>query len=1061
MDLESLEALALSENRTAALAQLLPGSEDHDYYRCLHAQHAGKLGEAAEILDAWIERHGANPRYERLRLRQQLCRLGVAPAGVADELRDRFHVSHWHEREVAEVDPTRATQIAANAYDGARFLEAASEHSSDLGQVTDDGLYELLERPLDAARRRALLTRIGHTPQPALVNAIVDDLAAKGSAGFGTLRIHNELTLLQLHAIAERRPELRTHSHWIGAVVRRMRPPATVDLELDRDARESYLVELWQMVSRLSPASNSLKAHVLWHLLDTIRRRNARPDAKLFVSYLELPRGAGYQARSLLERVRDSDIARLGADYREVTGLGPAGDDEQLVRDLLQQFVAEAEQFAQWLDRAWLDAELATAQLLAGTGNADRATLTLGAERAAALREKIELQWCVHNPSRFGVDEPIVLEADVKHVPELVVKVFRIDPLAYFHLHRRELAVEVDLDGLAASHELVMKFSEPAIRRVRRRIELPMCARAGTYVIDLIGNGMSSRAVVHKGRLRHFVRIGAAGHVITILDDSGKPRPDARAWLGDREYVPDERGAFVVPFSTAGGTTPMLLSCGDVATVAHLQLQRELYDLELALALDRQALTAGRTARAVARVRLHVAGMPASIALLEQATWDVMLVDRAGVATTKSQPLALSDDDAAVLEWPLGEDTSQVTISVRGNVKVVSQQRDQQLAQQATFQIAAMHATHATEALYLTRGGAGWVINALGKTGEPRAKRPVTIAIVHRWAHTQWTYELATDERGRIELGELPGIVRVLATLGALTETWHVDDPPRPSGLIQIAAGRDAIVHLPASYAAEDVIRRASLIETRGGAPLRHIADGFVPVAGAIAIRGLPAGDYVLRAPGVLSLAIRVARTGAEIEGHIVTPGEVVELARLPPVIAAVDVADVVRVKLAGATSRTRVHVIATRFVPTRIGYLGETLLRGPGHRIDRARGTTYVSGRELGDEYRYVLERRAHRRFPGLLLDKPTLLLNPWARRETRSEIATARGGGAFRGSPAAPAAGYAAAAAPPPQISEERAAYVGYDFLAQPRSCSRTSCPTATAWSRFRWPSSGARPR
>lgn len=46
MDLELLEALALSGDRSAALAQLLPGSEDHDYYRALHAQQRGALDEA-------------------------------------------------------------------------------------------------------------------------------------------------------------------------------------------------------------------------------------------------------------------------------------------------------------------------------------------------------------------------------------------------------------------------------------------------------------------------------------------------------------------------------------------------------------------------------------------------------------------------------------------------------------------------------------------------------------------------------------------------------------------------------------------------------------------------------------------------------------------------------------------------------------------------------------------------------------------------------------------------------------------------------------------------------
>src|SRR5215208_6645467 len=97
MELEILEALALADNRAAALQQLLPGSEDHDYFRCLHAQHRGALDEAQGVLDTWIERHGEGERFDRLRLRQLWYRLGVDPADAADDLRDEFSVSHWHE----------------------------------------------------------------------------------------------------------------------------------------------------------------------------------------------------------------------------------------------------------------------------------------------------------------------------------------------------------------------------------------------------------------------------------------------------------------------------------------------------------------------------------------------------------------------------------------------------------------------------------------------------------------------------------------------------------------------------------------------------------------------------------------------------------------------------------------------------------------------------------------------------------------------------------------------------------------------------------------------------
>src|SRR5688572_33499972 len=149
MDLEIHEALALSEDRTVALSQLLPGSEDHDYYRCLHAQHGGRLDEADQILRTWPERHGSTDRYNRLRLRQLFCRVTTVPQQVADKVRDWFSVSHWHEAEVEEVDPTRPTRLAADAFDGGRLLAEAVAHDSNLSMVTDEGLHELVSMQLE------------------------------------------------------------------------------------------------------------------------------------------------------------------------------------------------------------------------------------------------------------------------------------------------------------------------------------------------------------------------------------------------------------------------------------------------------------------------------------------------------------------------------------------------------------------------------------------------------------------------------------------------------------------------------------------------------------------------------------------------------------------------------------------------------------------------------------------------------------------------------------------------------------------------------------------------
>ena len=59
-----------------------------------------------------------------------------------------------------------------------------------------------------------------------------------------------------------------------------------------------------------------------------------------------------------------------------------------------------------------------------------------------------------------------------------------------------------------------------------------------------------------------------------------------------------------------------------------------------------------------------------------------------------------------------------------------------------------------------------------------------------------------------------------------------------------------------------------------------------------------------------------------------------------------------------------------------------------------------YVAGRSIGDEFRYILERKYAKKYPGNMLKRPSLLLNPWPLRKTDADRQIVRTGGLFGGS-------------------------------------------------------------
>ena len=264
---------------------------------------------------------------------------------------------------------------------------------------------------------------------------------------------------------------------------------------------------------------------------------------------------------------------------------------------------------------------------------------------------------------------------------------------------------------------------------------------------------------------------------------------------------------------------------------------------------------------------------------------------------------------------------------------------------------------------------------------------------------------------------------------------------------------------------AEEVIRRASLVELRGGAPARHPTVTLEPLAGAILVRGLRPGDYRLRAPGISPHDRASQRRAPRSRGSVVTPGEVVELSRdRAPAIAELLVDDALHVTLtrrdaAHARARDRDEVRSRG----RCRDVSSTAGRGDS-RVDRARGAPTSRAASSATSTATSSSAAARQRFPALLLDKPSLLLNPWSRRTTSTDVADARGRRRLRSCTARrwhPGVRRRREAARGRRAADDEA-YVGYDFVAaaarrdrEPRARRRRHAR------RSRSPSSAARRR
>jgi hypothetical protein len=168
---------------------------------------------------------------------------------------------------------------------------------------------------------------------------------------------------------------------------------------------------------------------------------------------------------------------------------------------------------------------------------------------------------------------------------------------------------------MVANEEQTYSYTDNALRRERRHFDFPTLAQPGSYVVEFLGNGLSSRAVIKKGRLQHVSRVGAAGQVLTVLDEDGNVVTDASAWCGGQEYQAEPSGAIHVPFAPERLQQPLILRRGRLTSLQSFDHFDESYALNAAVFVDREALLAPFKARILMRPFLTVQGVPIDLPL--------------------------------------------------------------------------------------------------------------------------------------------------------------------------------------------------------------------------------------------------------------------------------------------------------------------------------------------------------------------------------------------------------------------------------------------------------------
>jgi len=1009
-DVKFAERYAFSTNRAALIETLRPGTDAWYAYSILNAQTEGRLDDAKKLNQKWPESSGGNRRLA-FAFRQDFldwdrgkCQAFFIPQ----------HLNYLH---IWEGLPEREVELKPNAYpselkdDEVSFDAFANKEKYGYSyHDLEDGFVSIALRDDAKALKRTdasfLLGNNAYLPDtPGLTKCLLQYLTDgdkndffKGHGAF------KKLTLDQLAEVARATKgtakDVASSAVFADIVLKKLASGADDDPN-DLKAREALLKRRLDFAKTLAPALKQKRVAAEFELLKFYRTIGDLSHKDIFIDYLK--------------GIKDS----RGYDYK---------------RDVVSDYLAalagsDMKTFSELVEKDFLAKTVAEAALISGKSADESNARIFSAEEFKRIQERVELNWARSNKKVFSAKDDVSLALDVKNVQKLRIAIYELDAAAACREAKGEVLRDIDLDCAVPTVERFLDFSgKPAILRHRETLAFPELAEPGLYVVECSGNGVSSRAFVRKGRLRATERRDAAGHVFAALDEDGKIVKGTKVWLDGTVFTAEENGEVSVPFAADGksaGRKTAVVGAGRLASTIKFDHAAESYSLDLCVVLPQGALVAGHEAMALVRPTLCAGGVVSTLKLIENPTLTVTFNDVKGRETVKTyKNFKLFDDAESVCRFKVPRNLSTVKFKLEGGVKRVTGGDDERLSAAWSMGVNSIANRRQIEQLFLRRTADGYVLECRGRTGERIAHRAVTLTFKHcafraggRMVKSGGGFPpgrlidktLQCDENGEIKLGALVDIEE-LSTKEFGGWKWRLDRGMRIAYAGNgIASAEGETIAIPARGlfdgvwpGAEELQSWVSLLAVNKAGEITEDCIGACSYSnGVLRITGLRAGDYRLKSRTEKSEAIKISV--ARTEKAVGEGGVIASAARslsdtgspdgLRIESAEVETNGVLRVRVANAGEDARVHVFAARTMPvagygTPFSKLAASLWR-PNMREGKwsEASTDYLSGRDLGDKLRYILDRRQEPGRIGNMLQRPSLILNPWTTSETNTK--------------------------------------------------------------------------
>ena len=386
--------------------------------------------------------------------------------------------------------------------------------------------------------------------------------------------------------------------------------------------------------------------------------------------------------------------------------------------------------------------------------------------------KKIELTICEHNPKEFKLNEDVKIDFDFKNTKSINISIYEINTENYYLTKKTPLNSLINVEGVIASQTLDVKIEggENPLKRIRKTIEFNQIPKGkrGVYLIEILGNGMSTRIIIKKGRLNLVTRNTAKGILCQMINEKNEVLKGDKTylWYNGIKYTCGEKDGFIaLPYKVlVDSSNKCILVHDSYADITEIRRKSENFTLKGYFNFSNEAILPGNMLKVSFKPLLFSNGRETSLEQIKNGIITVNMTkeeSRENIpVTTTFENIEFKDDNKEyefeVLVPPM---MREMRFVFEGEVKSNNNNNKKKLRyeQDSNFVVG----NNLISSPLFHKVGKKYIYENLGRNGENITTNAGTNTIIRVNTYDflrRIDVQLQYDKLGRLNLGELKNV---------------------------------------------------------------------------------------------------------------------------------------------------------------------------------------------------------------------------------------------------------------------------------------------------------------